>query len=80
MNANPNIDELLCSYLDGELPPRQQTEVQRLVARDPEVGRRLRQLQNCKTLISALPRAQAPAEMLDQSRSRRASAQPAPDA
>jgi hypothetical protein len=65
MKANPNIDELLCSFLDGELPPRQQTEVQRLVAREPEVGRRLRQLQSCRTLIGALPRAQAPAEMLD---------------
>jgi hypothetical protein len=68
MKANPNIDELLCSYLDGELPARQQTEVQRLVTRDPEVGRRLRQLQNCKTLISSLPRAQAPVEMLERIR------------
>jgi len=66
MKANPNIDELLNSFLDGELPPRQQTEVQRLVARDPQVGRRLRQLQSCKTLISALPRAEAPGEMLEQ--------------
>ena len=65
MKANPNIDELLSSFLDGELPPRQQTEVQRLVARDPEVGRRLRQLQSSKTLVSALPRAQAPVEMLE---------------
>jgi hypothetical protein len=70
MKANPNIDELLNSFLDGELPVRQQTEVQRLVARDPEVSQRLRQLQNCKTLISALPRAQAPAEMIEQIRLR----------
>lgn len=66
MKANPNIDELLCSFVDGELPPRQQTELQRLAARDPEVGRRLRQLQNCKTLISALPPAEAPGELLEQ--------------
>jgi hypothetical protein len=66
MKANPNIDELLCSFIDGELPLRQQTEVRRLVARDPEVGRRLRQLQNCKTLVGALPRAEAPDEMLEQ--------------
>jgi anti-sigma factor RsiW len=66
MKANPNIDELLCSFVDGELPARQQTEVQRLVARDPEVGRRLRQLQNCRTLIGALPRAEAPGELLEQ--------------
>jgi len=66
MKVNPNIDELLNSFLDGELPPRQHVEVQRLVARDPQVGRRLRQLQSCKTLISALPRAEAPGEMLEQ--------------
>jgi anti-sigma factor RsiW len=66
MKANPNIDELLCSFVDGELPPRQQTEVQRMAARDPEVSRRLRQLQNCKTLVSALPRAEAPDELLEQ--------------
>jgi hypothetical protein len=66
MSANPNIDELLNSFLDGELPARQQTEVQRLVTRDPQVGRRLRQLQSCKTLIGALPRAEAPGEMLEQ--------------
>ena len=65
MKANPNIDELLCSYVDGELPPRQQTEIQRLAARDPEVGRRLRQLQNSKALISGLPRAEAPVELLE---------------
>jgi hypothetical protein len=68
MKANPDIDELLCSFLDGELPLRQQTEVQRLVARDPDVARRLRQLQSCQTLISALPRVEAPAEILEQTR------------
>jgi len=65
MKANPNIDELLCSYVDGELTLRQQTEIQRLAARDPEVGRRLRRLQNSRALISGLPRAEAPAELLD---------------
>lgn len=66
MKANPNIDELLCRFIDGELPLRQQTEIQRLMARDPEVARRLRQLQNTKALVGALPRAEAPVEMLDQ--------------
>lgn len=66
MKANPHIDELLCSFIDGELPLRQQTEVQRLVARDADVARRLRQLQNCKSLISALPAEPAPVDMLEQ--------------
>lgn len=65
MKANPNIEELLCSYVDGELPPRQQTEVQRLAAKDPEVGRRLRRLQNSKALICGLPKAEAPGELLE---------------
>jgi len=68
MKANPNIDELLCSFIDGELPLRQQTEVRRLAARDPEVGQRLRQLQNCKILVSAMPHAEAPGEMLERIR------------
>ncbi len=66
MKANPQIDELLCSFIDGELSLRQQTEVQRLVARDAEVARRLRQLQNCKNLVNALPAEQAPVDMLEQ--------------
>ena len=68
MKSNSNIDELLCSFIDGELPPRQKTEVQRMVARDPEVGQRLRQLQNCSSLVSALPRAEAPDDMIEQIR------------
>ena len=66
MKVNPHTDELLCGYIDGELSLRQQTEVQRLAARDPEVSKRLRQLQQSKNLVSALPRAEAPGEMLEQ--------------
>jgi len=68
MKANRETDELLCSFIDGELPLRQQTEVQRLVARDPEVAQRLRQLQNCKSLVNVLPRDEAPTHMLEQIR------------
>jgi len=66
MKANRETDELLCSFIDGELPLRQHTEVQRLATRDPEVARRLRQLQNSKNLITALPRSEAPELMLEQ--------------
>jgi len=66
MKANRETDELLCSFIDGELPLRQQTEVQRLAARDVEVAERLRQLQNCKNLVNALPKAEAPGLMLEQ--------------
>jgi hypothetical protein len=36
------------------------------VARDAEVAQRLRQLQNCKNLVNALPAEQAPVDMLEQ--------------
>lgn len=66
MKPNPSLDELLCSFMDGELSPRQQTEVQRMAARDPEVARRLRRLQSCRSLFCSLPVAEAPGDMLEQ--------------
>jgi hypothetical protein len=68
MKPNPSLDELLCSFMDGELSPRQRTEVQRMAARDPEVARRLQQLQSCRSLICSLPPAQAPCDLLEQVR------------
>lgn len=68
MKPNPNLDELLSSFIDGELSPRQRTEVQRMAADDAEVARRLRQLQNCKTMFSSLPPAEAPGDLLEQIR------------
>jgi hypothetical protein len=66
MKSNPNLDELLSSFIDGELSPRQRTEVQRMAAHDPAVSRRLRQLQNCRTLFCSLPPAEAPGDLLEQ--------------
>ncbi len=63
---NPNIEELLNSYIDGELTERENTEVQRLVSHDEQVAQRLRELQTCKILVSSLPRAEAPARILDE--------------
>lgn len=37
-----------------------------MAARDPQVARRLRELQNCRTLFAALPQAEAPADMIEQ--------------
>ncbi|HON90380.1 MAG: hypothetical protein KBI32_04650 [Phycisphaerae bacterium] len=68
MKPNPNLDELLSSFIDGELSGRQRTEVQRMAAHDPTVARRLRQLQNCRTLFCSLPPAEAPGDMLEQIR------------
>ena len=63
MKENPNIDELLNSFIDGELTARQLTEVQRLMVHDGRIAQRLWELQKCKMLVSSLPCAKAPAEM-----------------
>ena len=65
MKEDPNIDELLNSFLDGELPQRQHTEVQRMLAHDEHIAQRLRRLEKCRILVSSLPSAEAPAGMLD---------------
>ncbi|MDH4240932.1 MAG: hypothetical protein OEW48_15345 [Phycisphaerae bacterium] len=62
---NPNMEELLNSYIDGELTERENTEVQRLISRDAQAAQRLRELQTSKMLVSSLPRAEAPARILD---------------
>ena len=68
MKDNPNIDELLNGFIDGELSARQVTEVQRLLSHDMEVIERLRELQKCKMLVSSLPSVEAPSGLLDQVR------------
>ncbi len=63
-NEITNIDELLNSFIDGELDARHQTEVQRLIKHDPQIAERLLQLQKCKRLVSSLPYTEAPQELL----------------
>ena len=65
MKPNPNIDELLNGFLDDELTLRQKTEVQRLIAHDPKIADRLDEIENCKTLLNALPFETAPQEMAE---------------
>ena len=62
----PNIDELLSSLIDGELTASQQSEVERLIAHDAQIARRLQQLQKTKMLVSSLPRAKAPGQITEQ--------------
>lgn len=61
---NIDIDELLNSFIDGELDQRHQTEVQRMIKHDERVAERLRELQRCKRLVGSLPYAEAPKGML----------------
>jgi anti-sigma factor RsiW len=62
---NPNIEELLNGFIDGELTERQRTEIQRLISHDAKVAQRLWELQKCKMLIGSLPCAEAPREILE---------------
>lgn len=66
MKINPDIDELLNSFIDGELTTRQKTEVQRLITNDTEVRQRLRQLKKSKLLVGSLPFAEAPPDIFEQ--------------
>lgn len=65
MKENPNIDELLTAFIDGELSTRQRVEMQRMISHDEQLAIRLRQLQNCKTLVGSLPREDAPDDMAE---------------
>jgi hypothetical protein len=60
MKEEMSIDELLNSFLDGELTARQETEVRRLIDNDPQVARQFQRLQKCKMLISSLPTVEIP--------------------
>jgi hypothetical protein len=64
-NEIHNIDELLNSFLDGELDQRHQTEVQRLIKHDEQIAERLLELQKCKRLVNSLPYTEAPDGMLE---------------
>jgi hypothetical protein len=65
MKEDTNIDELLNSYIDDELPARQRIELQRLISHDEQVERRLHQLEKCRLLISSIPCAEAPAGLVE---------------
>jgi len=62
---NQNIEELLNSFIDGELTEREKTKVERLISHDAEAARRLRELRKSKILVSSLPHAEAPAQILE---------------
>ncbi len=61
---NPNIEELLNSFIDGELTESERNEVQHLISQDASAAQRLRELQKTKILVSSLPVAEAPASIL----------------
>ena len=61
---DPKIEELLNGYIDGELSAAERSEVQRLVRFHHTIAQRLRQLEKCKAMVSSLPPAEPPAEVV----------------
>jgi hypothetical protein len=68
--ANVRIDELLNSFIDGELTAAQQVQVEHLITQDVQIAQRLRQLQKCRMLVGSLPCAQVPLEVAEGIRAR----------
>ena len=65
MTEEMKIEQLLNSYIDGELSVRQRTQVKRIIANNPKLAVRLKELYKCKTLVSALPVVQAPSNIME---------------
>ena len=70
MTEQMKIEELLNSYIDGELSVRQRTEVNRMISNDPKLAGRLRELRQCKTLVNSLPVTQAPSNIMENVKAR----------
>jgi hypothetical protein len=64
-DSETRMDELLNSFIDGELTTGQQTEVEDLIACDVRIAQRLRELRKCKMLLGSLPRSEAPPQVLE---------------
>ncbi len=61
-----NIDELLNSFIDGEVTDDQRANMERLIESHPQIAQRLRQFQKTKMLVSSLPRHKAPRDIVGQ--------------
>lgn len=64
-HENQNIEELLNSFIDGELTEREETQVKQLISRNADAARRLRGLRKSKMLVGSLPYEEAPAQILE---------------
>ena len=62
----PDMNEMLNAYMDGELEPRQAVEFKRLVENTPDLRTRLTQLQAIRGLVQNLPQEDAPEELAGQ--------------
>jgi len=65
MKNNSKIDKLLNGFIDDQLTQRQVTEVNRLIAHDKQIADRLKELEDCRTLLRSLPCDEAPADTME---------------
>ncbi|MGA2091878.1 MAG: hypothetical protein ABSH16_00530, partial [Sedimentisphaerales bacterium] len=63
-DKNQNIEELLNGFIDGELSVEDATQVQQLIEQDQSIARRLHEIETCRLLVSSLPPAEPPAEVV----------------
>jgi hypothetical protein len=59
------LDEMLNAYMDGRLSERSRTEVKRLLQHDRQIEARLIELKKIRSLLAALPVAQAPSDLVE---------------
>jgi hypothetical protein len=59
------LDEMLNAYMDGRLSERSRTEVKRLLQHDREIEARLIELKKIRSLLAALPVAEAPSDLVE---------------
>ena len=65
----PDMNEMLNAYMDGELEASQKAEFERLLENSSELRGQLRTLKNVRNLAQHLPQAEAPVELSQQVRS-----------
>jgi hypothetical protein len=65
MKYEENIELLLNGFVDGQLTSREITELKRLMRNDPELQKRLTELQKCRNLVGGLPVEKAPADLVE---------------
>jgi hypothetical protein len=64
IEENERQEELLNGYIDGELTADERSQVEQLIREDRTVEQRLRELEKCKALVSSLPPAEPPADVV----------------
>ncbi len=64
MKNQDKIQQMLSSYIDGELPPQQIRQVQDALEQDDRVARQLAQLRMTRRIISQMPKKAAPEDFV----------------